>query len=229
MVCATCTIPRLVSTMEVKLIVVAERECSNIAWKSPNFPNKPHTQRNRLGTIHTNYKDIKVFGKASLDGLDKWPSLLLKIHSVFYSSSCIFVQRRKYLWWHYSRMEMQPGSHRLTDLRPFASKINTLLLLSFPYQTWGKKPKYWNLHSYCNRKKNDSFVSQSDLDPRVIDLTLYGNLPIQILYQYQYVAQSERLNNGIITTCLRNGSAYRCDITRKDKKAWTEMTSHEHE
>ena len=55
-------------------------------------------------------------------------------------------------------------------------------------------------------------MGQSDLDPRKIDLNLYGNLPIEILYQYEYVAQLEKLNYGTITTCLRKGSAYRCEI-----------------
>ena len=31
-------------------------------------------------------------------------------------------------------------------------------------------------------------MDQSDLDPRTIDLNLYGNLPIDLLYQYAYVA-----------------------------------------
>ena len=32
-------------------------------------------------------------------------------------------------------------------------------------------------------------MGQSDLDPRKIDLNLYWNLPIELLYQYAYVAQ----------------------------------------
>ena len=55
-------------------------------------------------------------------------------------------------------------------------------------------------------------MGQSDLDPRTIDLNLYVNLPIEILYQYEYVAQVERLNYGTITACLRKGSAYQCKI-----------------
>ena len=55
-------------------------------------------------------------------------------------------------------------------------------------------------------------MCQSDLDPRKIDLNLYGNLPVEILYQYEYVAQLEKLNYVTITTCLRKGSAYRCEI-----------------
>ena len=69
--------------------------------------------------------------------------------------------------------------------------------------------------------KEKRFVSESKgLDPRVIDPTLYGNLPIEILFRYQYVAQSERLNYGIITTYLRNGSAYQCNITREKEQGF---------
>ena len=56
-------------------------------------------------------------------------------------------------------------------------------------------------------------MGQSDPDPRKIDLNLDGNLPNEILYQYAYVAQLERLNYGTITTFLKKGSAYRCEIS----------------
>ena len=36
-------------------------------------------------------------------------------------------------------------------------------------------------------------MDQSDLDHWTIDLNLNVNLPIEILYQYEYVAQEERL------------------------------------
>ena len=51
-------------------------------------------------------------------------------------------------------------------------------------------------------------MGQSDLDPEQYALNLNVNLPIEILYQYEYVAQVERLNHGTITACLRKGSAY---------------------
>ena len=35
-------------------------------------------------------------------------------------------------------------------------------------------------------------MGQSDLDPRKIDPNLYGNLPIEILYQYAYVCCTVR-------------------------------------
>ena len=55
-------------------------------------------------------------------------------------------------------------------------------------------------------------MGQDDLDTRIIDLNLNVNLAIEILYQYEYVAQVESLNNGNITACLRKGSAFRCKI-----------------
>ena len=55
-------------------------------------------------------------------------------------------------------------------------------------------------------------MGQNDLDTRTIDLNLNVNLAIEILYQYEYVAQEERLNYGTITACLRKGSAFRYKI-----------------
>ena len=55
-------------------------------------------------------------------------------------------------------------------------------------------------------------MDQNDIDPRTIDLNLNVNLAIEILYQYTYVAQVERLNYGTITACLRECSAFRCKI-----------------
>ena len=46
-------------------------------------------------------------------------------------------------------------------------------------------------------------MSHSDLDPRKIDLFLYTSIPFELLYRYQYVVQPDRLNHGIIYTCLR--------------------------
>ena len=40
-------------------------------------------------------------------------------------------------------------------------------------------------------------MGHSDLDPRRIDPNLYVDLPIEKLYQYEYIAQLE--NYGIIT------------------------------
>ena len=39
-------------------------------------------------------------------------------------------------------------------------------------------------------------MGQNDLDPRTIDLNPNVNLAIEILYQYEYVAQIKRLITG---------------------------------
>ena len=77
-------------------------------------------------------------------------------------------------------------------------------------------------------------MGQNDLGPRTVNLNLNVNLAIEILYQYEYVAQVERLNYGTITACLRKGSAFRCkikdkkeEISRNKSKVLTEMTSYE--
>ena len=68
-----------------------------------------------------------------------------------------------------------------------------------------------HIHNSCS-SKNVLFMGQNDLDPQTIDLNINVNLPIEILYQYEYVAQVERLNYETITVCLRKGSAFRCKI-----------------
>ena len=55
-------------------------------------------------------------------------------------------------------------------------------------------------------------MGKNDLDPRTIDLNLNVNLAIEILHQYEYIVQVERLNYRTITACLRKGSAIRCKI-----------------
>ena len=50
-------------------------------------------------------------------------------------------------------------------------------------------------------------MGKYDLDPRTIDLNRNVNLAIEILFQYEYVAQEVRLHYGTITACLRKGSA----------------------
>ena len=108
------------------------------------------------------------------------------------------------------RMEMQPRSHRLTWPLTFCLK-DQYAAFCFYRSRLKCGVRSCNFHINCNRK-NDLVLRQSGLDPRAIDPTVYVNLPIEI-YQYQYVAHSESLNYGIITTCLRNGSAYQCNIT----------------
>ena len=71
-------------------------------------------------------------------------------------------------------------------------------------------------------------MGQSDLDPRTIELNLYGNLPIKILYQYEYVAQLEKLNYGTITICLRKVLHIDARFLRNKNKVFTGMTSRDH-
>ena len=53
--------------------------------------------------------------------------------------------------------------------------------------------------------KNAPFLNHSDLDLQNIDPFLYGGIPFLIMYQYQYVVQPDRLNNGTIRIFLRKG------------------------
>ena len=86
-----------------------------------------------------------------------------------------------------------------------------------------------HLNSYSSYK-NVLFMGQSDLDPRTIDLNIYGNLPIKILYQYAYVTHLERLNYGTITTCLIERVLHIDARLRRNKsKVLSEMTSREHQ
>ena len=83
-------------TMKVKFSLRWRENVLMQQKKTSNF----HTRSTSFGTIHTNDKEIKVFEKVSLIqviDLDKWHSLFLNILSVFLSSSCINVQRKKYL------------------------------------------------------------------------------------------------------------------------------------
>ena len=70
-------------------------------------------------------------------------------------------------------------------------------------------------------------MGQNNLDPRTIDLNLNVNLAIEILYQYEYVAQVERLNYGTITACLRKVLYIDARLSRNKSKDLTEMTLHE--
>ena len=74
--------------------------------------------------------------------------------------------------------------------------------LSFEYEVrsliMAKIPRY------CTGK-NAPFLSHSDLDLQNIDPLLYGSIPFMIMYQYQYVLQPDRLNNGTIGTFPRKG------------------------
>ena len=68
---------------------------------------------------------------------------------------------------------------------------------------------------------------KNDLDPRTIDLNLNVNLAIEIVYQYEYVAQVERLNYGTKQHVLERVLHFDARVSRNKSKALTEMTSHE--
>ena len=74
--------------------------------------------------------------------------------------------------------------------------------LSFEYE--GRSLIIAKIKRYCTGK-NAPFLSHSDLDLQKIGTFLYGSILFMIMYQYQYVVQPDRLNYGIIGTCLRKG------------------------
>ena len=80
---------------------------------------------------------------------------------------------------------------------------------------------------FVSVRKNVLFMGKNDLDPRTIDLNLNMNLAIEILYQYGYVAQVERLNDGTITAFLERVLHFDARLSRNKSKVLTEMTSHE--
>ena len=136
--------------------------------------------------------------------------LFFDILNAFLASSCIFVQIRKYLRWRDVKIFLQNGSAtRKSQVGwPLTFCLKEQYAASFCRSRFKYEVRSLNtqhFHSYCSYK-NVLFMGQSDLDPRKIDLNIYGNLPIEILYQYAYVAQLERFNYGTITTFLRKGS-----------------------
>ena len=144
-----------------------------------------------------------------------WP-WRMTFHSVFLALSCIFVQRRKYLRWRDVKVFLQDGRRRAFSKSqvgwPLASSAIRGFFLPFTFQIWSKKLYTQHFQSNCS-SKNVLFMGKSDLEPCIIDLNLCVNLPIEIPYQYEYVAHMKRLNFLTITTCLRKSSAYRCEIT----------------
>ena len=85
----------------------------------------------------------------------------------------------------------------------------SLYRLSFEYEV--RILNITEIRKY-NTGKNVPFMSYSDLDSRKIGLFLYTSIPFESLYRYQYVVQPDRLNYGIIYSCLRKGLC----ISRRD-------------
>ena len=153
------------------------------------------------------------------------------LSNVFLASFCIFVQRRKYLRGRYFQIFLLNGgaTKKSQDGWPLTFCLKEQYAPSFYRSCFKYGVRSLNtqhFYSYCS-SKNVLFMGQNDLDPQTIDLNLNVYLAIEILYQYEYVAQVERLNYGTITACLRKDSAFRCKISRNKSKVLTEMTSHE--
>ena len=117
------------------IMVVVQRECSKPAENTSNFiNNEPPTEITNPCTIHTNRrKHYGVWESFPID-LDKWPfwSLTFLASSLHRPASLYkekFICNEEMLKYSF-RTEVQPGSHRLADLWPFASKSNTRLLFT---------------------------------------------------------------------------------------------------
>ena len=63
-------------------------------------------------------------------------------------------------------------------------------------------------------------MGQSDIVSQTIDLNLCVYLSIEILYQYEYIAQVESMNYETITRYRRKGSAYRCKVTYEQEQGF---------
>ena len=82
------------------------------------------------------------------------------------------------------------------------------------------------IQRYCFGK-NARFLSHSDLDLQKIDPFLYGSISFMIMYQYQYVVRSDKLNYGTVGTCLRIGfwisiTEFEGTTTRLERK-WRQL------
>ena len=194
-----------------KLFLVVERECSKPAENQQTLITNRLQETLVLAQTHKITKKIDLFESIPID-LDQWSFCYLtsSLHhpaSLYREGSICEEEILRYFF----RTEAQPRSHRLADLWPFSSKSNTH---SFYRSRFKYGERSWNtqhFHSYCS-SKNVLFMGQNDLDPRTNDLNLNVILAIEILYQYEYVAQVERLNYGTITAWLRKSSAFRCKI-----------------
>ena len=76
-----------------KKVVLVERECSKPAEKQQTLITNRLQETLVLAQNTQNNEKIKIFWKTSL--------LTFLLFNVFLASSCIFVQRRKYLWGRY--------------------------------------------------------------------------------------------------------------------------------
>ena len=114
-----------------------------------------------------------------------------------------------HLW--FKRVEIfcqkESATRELQECWPLTFRLKDQNLASFPRLSFEYEVRSLiiaKIPRYCTGK-NAPFLSHSDLDFQNIDPLLYGSIPLMIMYQYQYVVQPDRLNNGTIGAFLRKG------------------------
>ena len=208
------------------IIVAVERECSKPTENHQTSITNRLQETLILDNKHKMTNTFTYLGKHPY-----WPwqitFLFFNILSVFLASSCIFVQRRMYLRWRDVKILLQGVASQAGDtdssrapvlISGLQGSVNVhrgALLLVPQWQCISSFVFYIQKWSGSNWP----WLSKIDLD-------IYENLSFEILYQYEYAAQLERLHYGPITICLRKGPAHR--FSRNKSKVLTEMTSREH-
>ena len=107
-----------------QIVIVVERECSK---RAENHQTLITNCLQETLFLAQNNENIKIFSKTSLLTLTN--DLFVSWHhpaSLYKDGSICEADILRYSF----RTEVQPGSHRLADLCPFASKSNTHLLLT---------------------------------------------------------------------------------------------------
>ena len=167
-----------------QIVIEVERECSNPAENQQTFITNRLQETLVLAQNTQNNEKIQIVWKASLLTLTNvlFCYLTSSLHhpAPFYREGSICEEDiLRYSF----RTEVQPRSHRLADLWPFASKSNdapSFYRSRFKYAVRSLNTQYF--HSYFS-SENVIFMGKNDLDPRTIDLHLNVNLAIEILYQ----------------------------------------------
>ena len=113
-----------------QIVVVVEGECSKPAENQPTLITNRRQETLVLTQNTQNNGKITIFWKASLLTLkNAFFYLTSSLHhpaSLYREASICEEESLRYSF----RTEVQPRSHRLTDLWPFASKSNTHLLFT---------------------------------------------------------------------------------------------------
>ena len=162
-----------------------------------------------LAEFTKNDKDTELFRKASVIDLDQHFFLSFDVLDVYKSSSFTCLQRLMHLWFKGVEIfcQKESATRELQECWPLTFRLKeqyvaSFLRLSFEYEV--RSLIIANIWRYFTGK-NAPFLSHIDLDLQNIDPFLYGSIPFMIMYQYQYVVQPDRLNNGTIRTFLRKG------------------------